>query len=119
MSKYFSIEELCASETAQKYKIDNTPDEQQKKNLEDLMAVLDGIREALGKPINITSGFRSESLNKKVGGVATSEHRLGLAADCQVKNMTNKELGYFIKGYLQGSNQLWDQIIIEKSGRSE
>lgn len=43
--------------------------------------VLDPIREKYGKPIIVTSGYRSRFLNELVGGVSTSQHRFGLAAD--------------------------------------
>jgi zinc D-Ala-D-Ala carboxypeptidase len=43
--------------------------------------VLDPIREKYGKPITVTSGYRSRFLNELVGGVSTSQHRSGLAAD--------------------------------------
>jgi uncharacterized protein YcbK (DUF882 family) len=40
------------------------------------------LRDAYGKPITINSGYRCAELNKKVGGVATSQHTKGQAADC-------------------------------------
>lgn len=73
--KWFSIRELTKSNTAYKYKIDNTPSEQQKKYIEALIDnVLDPIREEYGKPVYVNSGFRCRELNKKVGGVDGSHH---------------------------------------------
>lgn len=43
--------------------------------------ILDPVREKYGKPIAVTSGFRSPFLNRLVGGVSTSQHMSGLAAD--------------------------------------
>lgn len=46
MKNYFTIKELCASDTAKLYKIDNTPDEEIKKHLTELITFLNPIREA-------------------------------------------------------------------------
>ena len=57
--KYFTIEELCHSDTANARGIDNTPTEEVKANLEALIDnVLDPLREAYGKPIYLNSGYR-------------------------------------------------------------
>lgn len=119
MAQYFTLNEMIYSDTAKKKGIDNTPSEEVKKHLNDLMAVLDKIRGALGKPITVSSGYRCPKLNAAVGGSATSGHLRGDAADLQVKGLTAKELGLFIQGYLQGANIAWDQLIVEKSGRTE
>lgn len=80
--KYFSMRELTASATAVRKKIDNTPDLQAKANLTALVAnVLDPLREAYGKPIVVTSGYRSVKLNRAVGGASKSQHTAGQAAD--------------------------------------
>lgn len=80
--KYFTLEELIQSDTAKRKGINNTPNEIQKQNLILLIDnVLDPLREAYGKPIQVNSGFRCEALNKAVGGAPTSEHRLGMASD--------------------------------------
>ena len=74
--KWFTIEELTKSETAKKYKIDNTPNQQQLSNLVKLVnVILDPLREEFGKCIWVNSGFRSKLLNEKVGGVDDSHHR--------------------------------------------
>jgi len=44
--------------------------------------LLDPIREKVGKPIRVSSGYRPEALNKAVGGSPTSNHRYARAADC-------------------------------------
>ncbi len=80
--KYFTIDELCRSTTAQRRGIDNTPTKEAEANLEALVDnVLDPLREAWGRPITVTSGYRSAALNKAVGGVEMSQHRTGHAAD--------------------------------------
>lgn len=80
--KYFTIHELTKSETARRKKIDNTPSEAIKKNLIELVNnVLDPLREAWGKPIVVSSGYRCPRLNQAVGGTLSSQHVLGQAAD--------------------------------------
>ena len=80
--KYFTIAELCKSTTAEKAGIDNRCKKEHVANLTLLVDnVLDPLREAYGKPIHINSGFRCSALNKKIGGVSTSDHLKGMAAD--------------------------------------
>lgn len=80
--KYFSFSEFERSETASKRGIDNTIPASLKGNIEALVDnILDPLREAWGRPIIVTSGYRSPALNKAVGGVATSQHQQGQAAD--------------------------------------
>jgi hypothetical protein len=87
MMKYFTIKELCNSATAKAKGIDNTPTSEVEANLTLLVDnVLDPLREAYGKPIRVSSGYRSPKLNSAVGGVKTSQHRLGQAADITVDN---------------------------------
>ena len=92
--KYFTINELCRSETASKHKIDNTPSAEIIANLTALVDnVLDPLREAWGRPIIVTSGYRCEALNKLVGGVPTSQHKQGQAADISTGSIKdNKKL---------------------------
>lgn len=80
--QYFTIDELCASTVAKIKKIDNTPSEEVKKNLVALIEnILDPLRMEYGKPITVNSGYRCPALNKAVGGVPTSDHLRGMAAD--------------------------------------
>lgn len=92
--KHFTIEELCHSDTANARGIDNTPTEEVKENLQELIEnVLDPLREAYGKPIYVNSGYRCPALNKAVGGVSTSEHQSGRAADIDTHDYNeNKKL---------------------------
>ena len=83
--KYFTIKELTRSTTAELRGIDNTPSQQVIDNLTALVEnVLDPLREAWGAPIHVNSGYRCAALNKAVGGVPTSQHILGEAADITV-----------------------------------
>ena len=116
--KYFTIEELCQSETAEKYKIDNTPTEEIKKNLETLVdCLLDPLREAWGSPIIINSGYRCPILNKAVGGSKTSSHMSGWSVDMRPKNGKMEEFKKFVVDFIK--TRFWDQCILEKSGDVE
>lgn len=80
--KYFSEKEFVASATARARGIDNTPPAEAVKALERLVEnVLDPLREAFGAPIYVNSGYRCSGLNTLVGGVMTSQHLRGEAAD--------------------------------------
>src|SRR5437773_3755303 len=82
LSQHFSLEELVASETAARQGIDNTPDPRTLTNLIRLAETLERARRALDNhAMLITSGYRSETLNRVVGGSSSSMHTLGLAAD--------------------------------------
>ncbi len=83
--KYFTIHELTQSDTALQKGIDNTPPPAIKVKLTSLINnLLDPIREAWGSPISVNSGYRCPVLNKAVGGVSTSQHQKGEAADITV-----------------------------------
>lgn len=90
--KHFTLRELTKSATARRRGIDNTPSATVRANLTALVAnVLDPLREAYGKPIVVTSGYRSEKLNRAVGGVRNSQHLTGEAADIRSVEDTPRE----------------------------
>lgn len=94
----FTISELIKSDTADKNNISNTPDINSLDNmLELIFYVLQPLREKLGKPIIITSGFRSAKLNKLVGGVSNSQHLWGQAVDFVVNGMTPAQVVEAVK----------------------
>lgn len=109
--KYFTIEELCKTST----KIENVPNAVEKANLVCLVeSVLDPIREKYGKPIIVTSGYRSEKVNKAVGGASTSQHLKGQAVDIVTKG--NKDNAVLFKLILDMKKQgkiVFDQLINE------
>ena len=91
---YFTLQELCYSTTAQANGINNTPNATQRNALTALVdTVLDPLRREWGKPILVNSGYRCPALNKAVGGVASSQHLRGEAADITTGSPeTNKQL---------------------------
>lgn len=83
--KYFTIAELCKSDTAVRKNINNSPTPEIINNLKQLVRyVLDPLREKYGKPIRVNGAYRCPELNKAVGGSKTSQHMTGQAADISV-----------------------------------
>lgn len=113
--KYFTIAELCKSDTAVRKNIDNSPTSEIINNLKQLVRyVLDPLREKYGKPIRVNGAYRCPELNKAVGGSKTSQHMTGQAADITVGNPdANKKLFNLIIEM----NLPFDQLIDEKNFR--
>lgn len=111
--KYFTFKELTKSETAIRLGINNLPDKKQQQNLENLVEfILDPLREAYGKPIVITSGYRCDKLNTILGGAKTSQHKLGEAVDIRSLEDTPEE-NKKIFDLIQELNLPFDQLINE------
>ena len=81
LTRNFSLEQLIYSETAEREHIDNTPGADIVDNLRLLAQGLEQVCALTGFPLDISSGYRSPELNRRVGGTSTSQHTLGLAAD--------------------------------------
>ena len=109
--KHFTIKELSHSDTALAKGIDNFPTVEAISNLTKLVDnVLDPLREKYGKPIRVSSGYRSAILNRSVNGATSSQHRLGEAADITTGSKDeNRRLFAIIENEL-----LFDQLIDEK-----
>ena len=86
LSPHFSLEEFVKSSTARAHGINNTPPEEAVENLRALCQhTLEPLREALGLPIVITSGYRCKELNHLlVNHSVKSQHMNGQAADFYV-----------------------------------
>ena len=117
LTKNFSLEEMYRSETARRCGIDNKPQtEEVVENLKALcLEVLQPLRDHLGKPVVVSSGYRCKDLNKKVGGVENSQHLKGEAADIKV---SGKEELIDVMRYIMDQTD-FDQLIREKSGTTE
>ena len=93
----FKISELIYSETANAKKIVNMPDINSLDCMLDLICdCLQPLRDKLGKPMIITSGYRCYQLNKAIGGATNSQHTKGQAVDFHVKGMTIQQLMEFV-----------------------
>ncbi len=103
----FRLIEFTVSDTATARGIVNKPNEEQTENLRVLCSrLLQPLRELYNEPFKINSGFRSQELNKAVGGVPTSQHTKGQAADIRV-NEPRKLLTELLK-----SGLVFDQAIL-------
>jgi hypothetical protein len=113
MRNYFDISELTASDTAKVKGINNTPNLEVCDRLHLLITeCLNPIREAYGKPITVTSGYRCERLNFVVGGKSNSQHIKGEAADLVGKNDEETRRIFEIARALGN----FDQLLFERSG---
>ena len=95
--KYFSIAEFLRSDEAENHQVSNMPaDEELLAVLNNINAlvtnVLDPLRAMIGRPIIITSGYRSQRVNELVGGSKTSQHLTGKAADFHVQGYTPQQM---------------------------
>jgi zinc D-Ala-D-Ala carboxypeptidase len=94
----FKLAEFTRSATADRLGIDNTPNARQVQALQALSSdVLQPIRDAVGVPVRITSGYRSPELNAAVNGSTSSQHMKGEAADFTVEGYTAKELADLVQ----------------------
>ena len=77
LSKNFILSEFACKDGSKEITIDY-----------ELIEKLQQFRDALGKPISVTSGYRTVTYNKKKGGISTSHHLTGKAADIKISRMT-------------------------------
>lgn len=110
--RFFTLEELLYSKKAVDNKIQNNPSWDVVDNLEELATcILDPLREKLGSPISVTSGFRSKKLNDFVKGSNGSQHLYGQAADITCRN--NKKLFELAKKMIEDGEIVVGQLINE------
>ena len=113
LSKNLTLAECTKSTTASRLGIDNTPDDEW--IIENLRAIASDIfqplRDAFGTPIYVSSGYRSEALNKAIGGSKRSQHIQGRALDLDADVFgvcTNAQIFNYIR-----ENLVFDQLIWE------
>ena len=115
LTENFTINELTYSVTAEANNIDNRPSVEVIANLKALCEnVLQPLRNHLGCPIIITSGYRSFQLNKKIGGKPNSQHLKGQAADFVVPQKNLKDVYLYIKSFLS-----YDQLLFESDKKQK
>ena len=115
LSPHFTLAEMCESQTAEKHGIANIPSSEAVANMRRLCeGCLEPLREALGLPIIITSGYRTKALNRIVAHSSErSQHVLGQAADFYIAGQSHREL--LIKAFhliLTSSKIGFDQLIL-------
>jgi hypothetical protein len=113
--RYFTIGEFVRSAKADEYGINNRlPSMKESDNIYRLVKnVLDPLRQAYGKPIYVSSGYRCPRLNAIVGGSPTSDHMTGCAADIQGTPRTPAESRRLFS-LIQELGLPFDQLIDEK-----
>lgn len=109
LSPHFTLEEFIRSQTAARWGIDNTPNETVKANLLKTAELMEDVRRVCGAPIIISSGYRCQELNRKIGGSMNSQHVTGHAADFNVRGRTIDETMQLIIA----SDIDYDQLIAE------
>ena len=103
-----SLKELLFSETSIRLGIPNEPTDQILINLQTLIhEIINPIINQFGD-IKITSGYRSPALCKAIGSSERSQHCLGMAVDCEVLGVPNKDLADWVVNHLE-----FDQCILE------
>jgi len=112
LSENLTLREAIKSNTATRLGIDNTPEQWEINNLRAIAEnIFQPVRDHFGVPIGISSGYRSKSLNKAIGGSKYSQHMIGEALDIDADiygRVTNAEIFNYIKNNLE-----WDQMIWE------
>lgn len=84
LTKNFTLAELVRSSTAERLKLDNTPPPGLIPQLQATAEMLQRIRDRLGRAVIVTSAYRGQLVNAAVGGVSSSDHTRGQAADIVV-----------------------------------
>ena len=109
LSNNFTLAELVKSQTAIRKNIRNEPGTAEINNLIHLAeTVLQPVRDHFGKPVAISSGYRSPELCEAIGSSSKSQHAKGEAADFEINGVDNKELATWIT-----KNCEFDQLILE------
>ena len=111
LSKNLSLAEVIRSETAKRKGVSNMPTEAHIANFKLLAEkVFQPIREHFSVPIHISSGYRSEALNKAIKGSNTSQHCTGEAIDIDMDatSVTNAEIFKYIKDNLEFDQLIWE-----------
>jgi hypothetical protein len=113
LSPHFTLAELTASKSHPHVK--NEPNQDQVLALEALCDnVLEPVRLYFGRPVIVSSGFRSPELNRLVGSKAKrSQHMLGEAADFEIPGVANVDIFYYITEILKQYDQCIAEMLSE------
>ena len=115
LSEHFTLAELC--KTSVKTADGNIPSHVHIENLKNLCENwLEPLRQRYNKPILINSGFRSEAVNKAIGGVKGSNHLTGCAVDIRVTG-PEQAIRYacILLDIADESKRDYDELLIERS----
>ena len=113
LSEHFKLGEFTKSNHPEVY---NIPSHVAIENMKRICGWLEELRDRYGQPIIINSGYRSPQLNKKVGGVSTSNHLTGCAVDIRCSGAEQAiDYAYILKAYSKEIYQDFDELFIEKN----
>lgn len=111
LTKHFTLDEMTASQEATRSGLKNKPDELQLESLILLCEnILEPLRERTRKPVVVSSGFRSASVNRRIGGSARSQHCRGEAADFTIPGMPVADVVALIRKMGLPFDQLIDEF---------
>ena len=114
LSEHFTLGEMTKSNSHPE--VYNIPSHEAIANLKRVCEWLEVLRKRYGKPIIINSGYRSPQLNKKIGGVAGSNHLTGCAVDIRVLGMEQLiRYATILLDYADESKQDFDELLIERN----
>ena len=121
LSEHFKLGEFTKSKSPPE--VYNIPSHEAIANLKRVCEWLEVLRKRYNdkygvgeEPIRINSGYRSPQLNKKIGGVPTSNHLTGCAVDIRVKDMEQLiRYAAILLDYADESHQDFDELLIEKN----
>ena len=111
ISKHISYKEATQSQTAVRKGISNEPDAYQLQNMQLLAEkIFEPLREHFGVPIAINSFFRSQKLNKAIGGATGSQHTQGRAIDIDdtLGGVSNRQMFEWIRENLDYDQLIWE-----------
>ena len=111
ISKHISYKEATHSNTALRRNLDNTPNDEQLKCMEEVAENLfEPLRKWVGGPIKVNSFFRGEPVNTAIGGSKKSQHMKGQAIDIDdtFGHKTNAEMYHYIKDNLDFDQIIWE-----------
>ena len=111
ISKHITYKEAIRSNTALRLNINNIPNDYEISNMVGIASnVFEPLREYVGGPIKINSMFRSEALNRAIGGSSRSQHCQGRAIDLDdtFGHKTNAEMFNYIKDNLNFDQLIWE-----------
>ena len=114
LSEHFSLGEFIKSNSHPE--VYNIPSHEAIENLKRVCGWLEVLRKRYGAPIIINSGYRSPQLNKRIGGVPTSNHLTGCAVDIRVNGMEQLiRYAAILLDYADETHQDFDELLIEKN----
>lgn len=111
LSEHFTLDEMIVSQVAARDGLKNIPNAEQIESLRSLcVTILEPLRLRLNRPVVVNSGFRSVTVNRRVGGTGRSQHCKGEAADIIVPGVPIEYVVEVIKALYLPVDQVIDEF---------